>query len=87
MEKGTTGLRPPGCQEHSSQMVGWREQKDIRVWSKKVLGLDVVVPESFARSERLVYLLICLRTPRERWGQAEQLAIYFWTKHQNRALQ
>lgn len=68
MEKSTTGLRPPGCQEHFSQMVGWREQKDIRVWSKKVLGLDVVVPESFARSERLVYLLICLMTPRERWG-------------------
>lgn len=68
MEKGTTGLRPPRCREHSSQMVGWREQKHIRVWGKKVLGLDVVVPESFARSESLVYLLICLMTPRERWG-------------------
>lgn len=59
---------------HSSQMVGWREQKDIRVWSKKVLGLYVMVPESFARSERLVYLLIGLMTPRERWGGARETA-------------
>ena len=68
-------------------MVGWREQRDIRVWSKKVLGLYVVVPELFARSECLVYLLICLMTPGERWGQEEQLAIYFWSKHQNRVVQ
>lgn len=39
------------------------------MWSKKVLGLYVVVPELFARSECLVYLLISLMTPGERWGR------------------
>lgn len=57
------------------------------MWSKKVLGLYVVVSELFARSECLVYLLICLMTPGERRGQEEQLAIYFRSKHQNRVAQ